>query len=63
MVNASTKIRAMQAMFVKRSIHSRNNLDRGLSWLSYRSSLLFSDIHSNFFALPIRDLRFLLSIA
>ena len=48
MVNASVKIRTVQALSLKRSLDSRNDLVRGLSWRVYRDKLPFVDVHTNF---------------
>ena len=49
MVNASVKIRTVQALSLKRSLDSRNDLVRGLSWRVYRDTLPFVDVHTNIF--------------
>ena len=56
-VNASVKIRTVQALSLKRSIDSRNDLVRGLSWRVYRARLPFVDVHTNSFAISLKELR------
>ena len=60
MVNASVMIRTVQALSLKRSLDSRNDLVRGLSWRVYRDNLPFVDVHTNFFAISLKELRSLL---
>ena len=60
MVNASVKIRTVQALLLKWSLDSRNDLVRGLSWRVYRDKLSFVDVRTNFFAISLKELRSLL---
>ncbi len=60
MFNASVKIRTVQALSLKRLLDSRNGLARGLSWKVYRDTLPFVDVHTNFFAISLKELRSLL---
>ena len=60
MVNASVKIRTAQALSLKQSLDSRNDLVRGLLWRVYRDKLPFVDVHTNFFAISLKELCSLL---
>ena len=51
MVDASVKIRDMQALSTKNALDSRNSLVRGLSWLIYKNKVPFANLnlHRKFF--------------
>ena len=60
LVDASMKIRALQAISLKRALDWGNSLVAGLSWTVYRDKSPFATVHNNFFALPLKELRSLL---
>ena len=60
MVNASVKIQTVQALLLKRSLDSGNDLVRGLSGRVYRDTLPFVDVNTNFFAISLKELSSLL---
>ena len=48
MINASVRIRTVQALSLKQSLDSSNNLVRVLSRILYKDKLPFADVNTNF---------------